>query len=163
VFTPPPLDPDGRIAKSLRPLRRISAALAVAVGVFIVLSWVLLEGMAIHPASGVPQAVSVSMAAFAMILLLLSSRMRTNILRKSIPSIPDFAMGLDRLLEGYRRATLVSFAMLEGAALAGLAVALLTGTAFYGIVLGAASLISMATRWPRETDVDRLARGRRSP
>jgi hypothetical protein len=53
--------------------------------------------------------------------------------------------------------------MLEAAALAGLAVALLTGTAFYGIVLGAASLVSMATRWPRETDVDRIARGRRSP
>jgi cytosine/uracil/thiamine/allantoin permease len=163
VFTPPPIDPDGRIAKSLRPLRIFCAALAAAVGIFIVLSWVLLEGMAIHPPPGIPQAVPISMAAFAMILLLLSSRMRTNILRRSISTAPDLSMGLDRLLEGYRRATLVSFAMLEGAALAGLAVALLTGTAFYGIVLGAASLISMATRWPRETDVDRLARGRRSP
>lgn len=163
MLTPPPLDPDGRIAKSLRPLRVICAALAAAVGIFVVLSWVLLEGLAIHPLPGIPQAVPVSMAAFAMILLLLSSRMRTNILRKSIPMTSDFSMGLDRLLEGYRRATLVSFAMLEGAALAGLAVALLTGTAFYGIVLGAASLISMATRWPRETDVDRIARGRRSP
>jgi hypothetical protein len=163
VLTPPPIDPDGRIPKSLRPLRTICTALAVMVGIFIVLSWVLLEGLAIHPPPGIPQAVPVSLAAFAMILLLLSSRMRTNILRRSIPAILGPAMALDRLLEGYRRATLISFVMLEGAALAGMAVALLTGTAFYGIVLGAASLVSMATRWPRETDVDRIARGRRSP
>ena len=163
MFTPPPIDPEGRIAKSLRPLRRISAALAVTVGVFVVLSWVLLEGLAIRPASRMPEAVPVSMTAFAMILLLLSSRMRTNILRKALPATPGFPMDLGRLLEGYRRATLVSFVMLECAALAGLTVALLTGTAFYGIVLGAASLVSMATRWPRESDVDRIARGRRSP
>jgi hypothetical protein len=163
VFTPPPLDPDGRIAKSLRPVRAVCAALAVAVGLFIVLSWVLLEGMAMHPPRGIPPAVPVSLAAFAMILLLLSSRMRTNILRRSVPLIPGLETGLDRLLEGYRRATLLSFVMLEGAALAGLAVALLTGTAFYGIVLAAASLVAMATRWPRVTDVDRIARGRRSP
>jgi hypothetical protein len=163
MFTPPPIDPEGRIAKSLRPLRMISTALAVTVGVFVVLSWVLLEGLAIRPASKMPESVPISMTAFAMILLLLSSRMRTNILSKSIAATPGLPLDLGRLLEGYRRATLVSFVMLECAALAGLTVALLTGTAFYGIVLGAASLVSMATRWPRETDVDRIARGRRSP
>jgi hypothetical protein len=168
VFTTPPIDPDGRIAKSLRPLRILSLALAVAAALCVVLSWVLLEGLAFHPPPGVPSAVPISMTAFAMILLLLSSRMRTSILRRAIPAVPistphGLPMDLDRLLEAYRRATLVSFVMLEASALAGLAVALLTGTAFYGIVLGVASLVSMATRWPRDADVDRLARGRRSP
>ena len=55
-------------------------------------------------------------------------------------------------------AGLVGSTMVGGA----IGAALLTGTAFYGIVLGAASLVSMATRWPRDTDVDRIARGRRS-
>jgi hypothetical protein len=163
MFTLPPIDPDGRIAKSLRPVRTISTVLAVAVGLVSVLSWVLLEGLGIHRLRGVPAAVPVSMTAFSMILLLLSSRMRSNIVRKAIPSTPGLPMSFERLLEGYRRATLVSFLMLEGAALAGFAVALLTGTAFYGMVLGAASLVSMATRWPRVTDFDRIASGKRSP
>ena len=163
MFTLPPIDPDGRIAKSLRPVRAISTALAVAVALVSVLSWVLLEGLGIHRLRGLPGAVPVSMTAFSMILLLLSSRMRSNILRKVIPTTPGLPMSFERLLEGYRRATLASFFMLECAALAGFAVALLTGTAFYGMVLGAASLVSMATRWPRVTDVDRIASGRRSP
>lgn len=163
MFTLPPIDPDGRIAKSLRPVRLISAVLAVAVGLFSILSWVLLEGFGIHHLHGLPRAVPVSMTAFSMILLLMSSRLRSNILRKAIPTTPGFPMSFERLLEGYRRATLISFLMLECAALTGFAVALLTGTAFYGMVLGAASLVSMATRWPRVTDFDRIASGKRSP
>jgi hypothetical protein len=155
MFTLPPIDPDGRIAKGLRPVRIVSAILAVAVGLFLILSWVHLRGL--------PRAVPVSMTAFSMILLLMSSRLRSNILRKAIPTTPGFPMSFERLLEGYRRATLISFLMLEGAALAGFAVALLTGTAFYGMVLGAASLVSMATRWPRVTDFDRIASGKRLP
>jgi hypothetical protein len=163
MFTLPPIDADGRIAKSLRPVRAISAVLAVTVALVSVLSWVLLEGLAIHRLRGIPTAVPVSMTAFSMILLLLASRMRSNIVRKAIPSTPGLPMSFERLLEGYRRATLISFLMLECAALTGFAVALLTGTAFYGMVLGAASLISMATRWPRVTDFDRIASGKRSP
>jgi hypothetical protein len=162
MFTLPPIDPDGRIAKSLRPLRLLCGALAGTVGLYAVLSWVLLEGMAYRPLHGIPPAVPVSLTAFAMIMLLLSSRLRTNILRKAVPAGTGLPVNLDRLLEAYRRATLTSFAVLEGAALLGLAVALLSGTAFYGIVLGAASLVSMFTRWPQVTDVDRIARGRRS-
>lgn len=162
MFTLPPIDPDGRIAKSLKPVRMISTVLAVAVGILSVLSWVLLEGLAIHRLRGIPAAVPVSMTAFSMILLLMSSRMRSNILRKAMPTTPGFPMSFERLLEGYRRATLISFLMLECAALAGFAVALFSGTAFYGMVLGVASLISMATRWPSVADFDRIASGRRS-
>jgi hypothetical protein len=162
MFNLTPIDPDGRIAKSLRPLRILCGALAAAVALYAVLSWVLLEGLAYRPWPGIPPALPVSMTVFAMIMILLSSRLRTNILRKALPS-PGLPASLDRVLEAYRRATLISFVVLEGAAILGLVVALLSGTAFYGIVLGAASLVSMLTRWPQVNDVDRIARGRRSP
>src|SRR5262249_52435141 len=122
MFTLPPIDPDGRIAKSLKPVRIIAAALAIAVGAICILSWVLLEGLAIHHPRGVPPAVPVSLTAFSMILLLLSSRLRSNILRKAIPTTLGLPMSLDRLLESYRRATVVTFLMLVCAALAGLGV-----------------------------------------
>lgn len=163
MFTLTPIDPDGRIAKSLRPLRILCGALAGAVGLYAVLSWVLLEGMAYRPLSGVPRAVPVSMTMFAMIMILLSSRLRTNILRKALTGGIAAPASLDRVLDAYRRATLISFAMLEGAALVGMVVALLSGTVFYGIALGAASFVAMLTRWPQVADVDRIARGRRSP
>ena len=44
-----------------------------------------------------------------------------------------------------------------------LVVSLLTGSAFYGIVLCAASACGMLTRWPRAAEVDRLLRGRAKP
>jgi hypothetical protein len=163
VFTLTPIDPDGRIAKSLRPLRLICGALAAAVGLYAVLSWMLLEGLAYHPQQGVPRSVPIAMTMFAMIMILLSSRLRTNILRKALAGGLTAPASLDRVLEAYRRATLISFAMLEGAAVLGMVVALLSGTVFYGIALGAASLVAMLTRWPQVADVDRIARGRRSP
>lgn len=159
-----PIDPIDRIAASLRPLRIICGALAGAVAVYAVLSWVLLEGLAYRPQPGLPRSVPIALAMFALILILLSSRLRTNILSKALAAGGIIApVSLDQLLEAYRRATLVSFALLEGAALLGMGVALLTGTVFYGIALGAASLVAMLTRWPRVNDVDRIAHGRRSP
>ena len=56
---------------------------------------------------------------------------------------------LNDWLRSAQRATLVSFAVLELAALMGLLVALLAGSAFYGVVLCIASLLSMLLRWPR--------------
>jgi hypothetical protein len=163
VFNLTPIDPEGRIAASLRPLRLLCGALAAAVGLYAVLSWLLLEGMAYGPQQGIPRSVPLSMTMFAIIMILLSSRLRTNILRKALAGGITAPASLERVLEAYRRATLTSFAMLEGAAIVGMVVALVTGTVFYGIALGAASLVAMFTRWPRVADVDRIARGRRSP
>jgi hypothetical protein len=162
VFTLKPIDPEGRIKKRLRPLRLVCGVLAAAVAVYAVSSWVLLEGLAMRPFPAVPDAVPVTLTVLAMMLILLSSRLRTNLLRKGLPSGMGFPIDLDRLLGAYRMATVVSFLLLEAAALFGLLVALLTGTAFYGIFLGAASVAAMLTRWPRESDVEGIARGRRS-
>jgi hypothetical protein len=158
-----PIDPIDPIAASLRPLRIVCAALAGSVALYAVAGWVLLEGMAYRPQPGLPRSVPVAITMFAMIMILLSSRLRTNILRKALAGGIVAPVNLDRLLEAYRRATLISFAMLEGAALLGMVVALLSGTIFYGIALGAASFVAMLTRWPQVADVDRIARGRRSP
>ena len=158
-----PIDPIGRIAASLRPLRIVCGALAGAVALYAVLCWVLLEGLAYRPQPGLPRSVPVALTMFAMILILLSSRLRTNVLRKALAGGGLAPVNLDRLLEAYRRATLISFALLEGAALLGMVVAFLSGTVFYGIALGGASLVAMLTRWPGVADVDRIARGRRSP
>lgn len=160
MFTLKPIDADGRIQKRLRPLRALCRALAGAVAVYAVLSWVLLEGLGLRPLPRVPEAVPVTCALLAMILILLSSRVRTSILSRALPSVQGPLMDLDRLLDAYRLATVASFVLLEGAALFGLLVALLTGTASYGIFLGAASVVAMLTRWPRESDVERIARGR---
>ena len=66
-------------------------------------------------------------------------------------------------LAGYQRATILSFAALEAAALLGLLVALLSGKTSYGLVLCGAALLGMVSRWPREVEVDRLMRGKASP
>ncbi|HYG65135.1 MAG TPA: hypothetical protein VEL74_21320, partial [Thermoanaerobaculia bacterium] len=68
----------------------------------------------------------------------------------------------ENVLAAYRKGTLVSFALLDGAAVLGLVVALLSGNRFYGTVLCAAALLGMLTRWPRASEVDRLLRGRTS-
>jgi len=67
------------------------------------------------------------------------------------------------VLAAYAKATAANFAVLEGAAFLGLAVALLTGTASYGIILCLAAAFGMLTLWPRAAEVDRLLQGRAKP
>lgn len=146
-------------ARRLRPLRRLCAALAGGVVLVAALSWVLLGPAGVRPLP-LPDAVPLAVTAAAAILILLSSRLRSSIVRRSFPTRPELQPQPEAVLAAYRRATLVSFALLEGAALLGLMVALLSGRLLYGLVLCAAALLGMLTRWPRATEVDRLLRGR---
>ncbi len=154
--------PDPKIVEGLRTLRGICLVLAVAVGLYAVLTWFLVEGFQLSP-KGMPEVVPVSLTFLAMVLILLSSRLRTSILRGALRTGIVLGVNLDTLIAAYRRATLVSFLILEFAALLGLLIGLLSGIAFYGIFLCAASLFAMITRWPRAEEVDRLARGRAAP
>lgn len=154
--------PDPKIVEGLRTLRGICLVLAAAVGLYAVLTWFLVEGFQLSP-KGMPEVVPVSLTFLAMVLILLSSRLRTSILRGALRSRVVLGVNLDALIAAYRRATLVSFLILEFAALLGLLIGLLSGIAFYGIFLCAASLFAMVTRWPRPEEVDRLARGRAAP
>jgi hypothetical protein len=152
-------DPIPGYARRLRPLRRICIGLLGAVALFAALSWLLVR-KAGEAVPGAPQALPLSLTLFAAILILLSSRFRWSILRRAFPRSAALPIDPEVVLAAYSRATLVSFAILETAALAGLLVALTSGSATYGVVLCLFSLLAMLTRWPRAGEVDRLVRGR---
>lgn len=144
-------------------LRIVCKALAASVLAYGVAGWFLIEGFQLRPFEKVPEALPLSMTFLAAVLILLASRLRTAILRGGLPSNRMIPTDMGNLLSAYQRATLVSFAVLELAALMGLLVALLSGSAFYGVVLCVASFLSMLMRWPKAYELDRLARGRVSP
>jgi hypothetical protein len=152
-------DPVPGYARRLRPLRRICAGLAGAVALFAALSWLLVR-QAGGAVPGTPASLPLTLSLFAALLILLSSRIRSSILRRAFPRSPVLPTDPDAVLAAYWRATLISFAILEIAALLGLLVALTSGSATYGVVLCLVSAFGMATRWPRATEVDRLVRGR---
>lgn len=151
------------VAHRLRRLRTACMVLAATVLAYAVAGWFLIEGFQLRPFGKVPEAVPLSMTFLAAVLILLASRLRTAILKGGLPSNRLIPTDLGNLLSAYQRATLVSFAVLELAALMGLLVALLSGSSFYGVVLCVASFLSMLLRWPKAYEVDRLARGRASP
>lgn len=144
-------------------LRTVCKVLAACVLAYGIAGWFLIEGFQLRPFGKVPEALPLSMTFLAAVLILLASRLRTAILRSGLPSNRMIPTDMGNLLSAYQRATLVSFAVLEIAALMGLLVALLSGSAFYGVVLCVASFLSMLMRWPKAYELDRLARGRVSP
>jgi hypothetical protein len=152
------------ISDRLRSLRVVCMTLAGFVLAYGIAGWFLVEGFQLHPFGKLPSAVPIALTFLAAVMILLGSRIRTGILRSGLRTgLVSQQVDLGNLIPAYQRATLVSFAMLEGAALMGLLVALLSGSSFYGLVLCLASFFSMLVRWPRAEEVDRLARGRVSP
>jgi hypothetical protein len=145
-------------------LRLVCGAFAACVAACTVLTWFLVEGFQFRPfGTRIPGTLPASLALFSTMLLLLASRFRTAILRNALRVGPTQRLDLEAFAAAYRRATLVSFAVLEVAALLGLLVALLSGSSFYGVVLCVASFLSMLIRWPKEHEAARLASGRVSP
>jgi len=156
-------DPIPGYAIRLRTVFRICGGLAGTAALFAFLSWELTRQSGSRPIPGLPPAVPLSLSMLAAVLILLSSRLRSSILRRAFPRSPVLQPNPDAVLAAYGRATLLSFAALETAAILGLAVSLSTGAASYGIILCVVSLFGMITRWPRAGEVDRLLRGRTSP
>lgn len=158
------LDEDlARIAARLGPLRRICTALACTVWAYGVVAWLLVDYRGARAVAGIPDAVLLSLTGLAAILILLSSRIRSTVLRRALPRNPALPINGDAVLGAYQRGTLLSFVLLETAAVLGLMIALLAGRSSYGIILCGAALIGMLTRWPREREADRLMRGKASP
>lgn len=152
------------ITGRLRGTRLACMALAGCVLAYGIAGWFLIEGFQVHPFGKVPSALPISLTFLAAVMILLGSRIRTGLLRSGLTANPlSRQVDLGNLIPAYQRATLVSFAVLEVAALMGLLVALLSGSSFYGLVLCLASFFSMLLRWPKAEEVDRLARGRVSP
>jgi hypothetical protein len=163
VFQTGPSEQEKRIAARIRPLRVMCGALGVVAGLCAVAAWMLVEGLGLRWNQGVPDAVPLSLTIFSMVLILLSSRVRTSLLRRAFPRNSSVEINLETLLSAYQQASLVSFAILTAAAILAVLVALFSGTAFYGIFLCLAAGFAMFTRRPSVRDADRLARGRRSP
>ena len=163
MFQTEPSEQEKRIAARIRPLRRICIALAAVVAICVVTAWMLVEGLGVRLTQGMPDAVPLSLTVLTMVLILLSSRLRSSILRRAFPRDPAAEVNLEALLSAYSQATLVSFGVLTAAAILAVVVAVFSGTAFYGIFLCLAAAFAMFTRWPSLLDADRLARGRRSP
>lgn len=158
-----PFTRDRLLAGRLRVTRLVARVLAGSVLAYGILGWFLVEGFQLRPFGELPSSVPIAMTFFAAVLILLASRLRTALLRSGLPSNRLMPPDLLSLASAYQRATLVSFAVLELAALMGLLVALLSGSSFYGVVLCLASFFSMLLRWPKAEEIDRLARGRVSP
>ncbi len=76
------------------------------------------------------------------------------------PAVVGPAVDPDAVLAAYKKGTLLSFAVLEFAAILGIGVAVTTGSGTYGIILCLVSAFCMLTRWPRASELDRLIRGR---
>lgn len=149
---------DGR----LRGVQRICGALVVLNLVLLGLCWVV----AFAPRErlvGLPDSVPVMLALVAAALILLSSRLRSSLLRRALPRSELLRPTLEGLVAAYRAATLVSFGLLAVAALFGPVVASASGRADYGMIVCVASSFAMLTRWPRSVEVDRLLRGRARP
>ena len=163
MFQTEPSEQEKRIAVRIRPLRVMCGVLAGMVGACAVAAWMLVEGLGVRWTQGIPEALPLSLTVFSMIMILLSSRLRTSLLRRAIPRTPSAEINLETLLSAYSQASLVSFAVLTAAAILAVLVALFSGTAFYGIFLCIAAAAAMFTRWPSLRDADRIARGRRSP
>ncbi|HEV2854783.1 MAG TPA: hypothetical protein VHC97_18460 [Thermoanaerobaculia bacterium] len=156
-------DPVPGYAQRLQPTARLCAALAGVVALLAVLCWLLVHEAGGRPWPGIPYTVPLVLAMLSAMLILLSSRFRSSMLRRAFPRSAELAVNPDVVLAAYRRATLASFMILEASAVLGLLVALTSGSATYGIVLCAVAAFGMLTRWPRGTEVDRLVRGRARP
>ena len=156
-------DPTPEYARRLRPVTRICAALAGSVALLALLSWLLTPGPGGHPIPGLPSAVPPALSLLTAMLILLSSRVRSSILRRAFPRSALLQVNPDTVLAAYGRASWIGFAILEVAALLGLAISLILGSALYGIIICITSLFGMLTRWPRASEVDRLLRGRVRP
>jgi hypothetical protein len=156
-----PAMPEGTSAAAerlLASLRVTCGTLAASSALMGFVAWLVVGPLGLRkPVADLP-GLPLSLTAAGTILLLLASRIRSGLLRR----IPPPAPGDDPrpALAGYQRATLVSCALLEGTAILGLLLSLLTGEVRYGLIFAFAAVISILVRWPRRSEVERLLRGR---
>jgi hypothetical protein len=137
----------------LRPLHVICASMATSVVLIGAVAW-WTTSLGVEPASRLPPGLPLSLTMAAIVLIVLAGRLRTSLLRRA--ASPQARATPSAAFAAYRRATIVSFALLEGAGALGLVLALVTGSARNGLVLCAASLAAMLVRWPRAGELARL-------
>jgi hypothetical protein len=153
-------DPDVLLARRLRGMRAVCAALLACVAAGAGFGgWWLTAGAAPRRAGATD--LSLTLSFLAMVLILVASRLQSVILRRAGGG--PFAVSAAGALDSYRHATLLAFALLAAAALLGLPIAWITGSPRYAWVLGAAGVLGMLVRWPRRSAAARLAGLRARP
>lgn len=151
-------DPVPGYAERLRPAVRICAFQLGTVVLFALICVGLMRRGESLPR--LPPVVPLILSLLGALLILLSSRVRSSTVRRAIPRSAALPVNPDAVLAAYKRGTLLSFAILEFAALLGIGVTVTSGAMAYGIILCIVSAFAMLTRWPRAAEVDRLIRGR---
>jgi hypothetical protein len=151
-------DPVPGYAERLRPAVRICVFQLGTVVLFALICWGLMRRGGSFPL--LPPAVPLTLSFLGALLILLSSRVRSSTVRRAIPRSAALPVNPDSVLAAYKRGTLLSFAILEFAALLGIGVIVTSGARAYGIILCIVSAFAMLSRWPRASEVDRLVRGR---
>ncbi len=153
-----PGEPPSPVHPQLAKLRMVCGALAFSSALMGFIAWLMVGWLKVgHLMPDVP-GLPLSLTVAATVLLLLGSRIRSGLLGRIPP--PALAPGPEPVLAAYERATLVSFALFDGAAVVGLVLALLTGQMRYGLIFALAAVLSMLVRWPRQAELDRFLRRR---
>lgn len=143
-------------ADSLAQSQVIAGAMAAAVVVYAVVAWVVVdllggEGLAGGLAAPVPGVLVVVAAAVLLVAPVVERRMMAPP-RADSRSAED-ADGAASVVERYRLAKLVGFALREAAAVLGLVVGLTTGEPRWTWGIAAGTLLLMALAWPRAADL----------
>jgi hypothetical protein len=157
VIPEPAVNPEPAAAR-LATARLAAFALAASLVASILVSRFVAPAWAPQGMDG--DLVVLPLTGLALVLLLLSSRVRSFLLRRApAPFLDPQGAGFAAV---YLRASLSSLALLEAAGLLGCLLSFLSGAPRYGVVFGAACLLAMLTRWPREGELRRLL-ARRAP
>lgn len=147
----PARSPD--LEATVRTTNLISAAILLAIPMYVVVALTMAADRGpVSTESGLPGILPWVLTSVAVALLLIAQVVRRSLVRAAAGK-PTPA---DRLA-GYRTATVVAFALREGAALVGLVLTLLTGDIRWCLGLSALAVLAMLLGWPRSAEAARLA------
>lgn len=141
-------------------LHVICGAFAASTAVYAALGWLLASSTALDlPRLPRPGGLALVLCTVALLLLLAAPLAQRLLAQdrdarlRSMPVVP---------FETYRQATIVAFALREGAAIAGLVITLLTRDVRWVLGLGAAAVFAMLLGWPKPAAWQRLNEDPRS-
>jgi hypothetical protein len=147
------------IGRRIRALQAICGAMLGSVGLLAAASSIVAR---LAPASWQgATGLSLSLTCLAALLILVTSRLQAFMLARASHGVPAPApVRAADLVRAYVRATAISFALLDTAAVLGLLVAAVTGTGRYALVICGVAALGMLARWPRRATVVALLRRR---
>jgi hypothetical protein len=143
----------------VRTLRVVCAAMLGSALLMAGASVVVVRALSAPPEASME--VSLILTCAAIVLVLVTSRLHATILgRAGRGAAVSVQLAAAAVADGYSRATILSFVLLDAASALGLVIAVVTGSVRYALVICGAAALGMVTRWPRQAAVERLLRRR---